>query len=138
MYALLIAEDADEAAVFSLVLQRAGLTMTTAKDLKRAMQAWQDRPTDLILLALSSLSPLEQVSLVRAEAQVPLIMVVNRGDEELHRELLEIGADQVVARPFSARLLITQVRALLRRAGGVPLFSLLTLSLAGLTLDPAT
>jgi DNA-binding response OmpR family regulator len=49
-----------------------------------------------------------------------------------------MGADEVVARPFSARLLITQVRALLRRAGGVPLFSLPTLSLAGLTLDPAT
>jgi DNA-binding response OmpR family regulator len=42
----------------------------------------------------------------------------------------------VVLRPCGPRLLIAQVRALLRRAGGVPLSSLPTLSLAGLTLDP--
>jgi DNA-binding response OmpR family regulator len=52
--------------------------------------------------------------------------------------LLENGADLVVVRPFSARLLIAQIRALLRRIGGVPVFSLPTLSLSGLTLDPAT
>jgi DNA-binding response OmpR family regulator len=138
MYALLIAEDADEAAVLSLVLQRAGLTVTTAKNLKHAMQTWQERPTDLTLLALSEPSPQDQVGLVRAEAQVPLIIVINTVDEELHYALLEKGADLVVESPFSARLLIAQVRALLRRAGSVPLFSLPTLSLGGLTLDPAT
>jgi DNA-binding response OmpR family regulator len=138
MYALLIAQDSDEAALLSLVLQRAGLTVATAKDLMHAMQTWQERPTDLILLALHDLSPQDQVRLVRAEAQVPLITVVNPVDEGLHFALLEMGVDLVVARPFSARLLIARVRALLRRAGGVPLFSLPTLSLGGLTLDPAS
>jgi DNA-binding response OmpR family regulator len=138
MYALLLAEDSDEAAVLSLVLQRAGLTVTTAKDLKRAIQAWQERPTDLILLALIGPSPEDQVRLVRAEAQVPLILVVDSEEEGLHFSLLEMGADLVVARSFSARLLIAQVRALLRRAGSVPLFSLPTLNIAGLSLDPAT
>lgn len=138
MYALLLAGDADESAVLSLVLQRAGLTVTTAKDLKRALHAWQERPTDLILLALHDPSPQDQVRLVRAEAQVPLILVVDSEDEGLHFSLLEMGADLVVARPFSARLLIARVRALLRRAGSVPLFSLPTLNIAGLSLDPAT
>lgn len=138
MYALLLAEDADEAAVLSLVLQRSGLTVTTAKDLNRALQTWRDRPTDLILLALSHLPLEDQVRLVRAEAQVPLILVVDSTDEALHYSLLDTGADLIVARPFGARLLIAQVRALLRRAGGVPLFSLPTLSVAGLSLDPVT
>jgi DNA-binding response OmpR family regulator len=138
MYALMLAEDLDEGAVLSLVLQRAGLTVTTSKVLSRAMQTWQERPTDLVLLALSSLSPQDQVARVRAEAQVPLVIVVDAMDEELHYALLETGADLVVVRPYSARLLIAQVRALMRRAGSVPLFSLPTLSLAGLTLDPAT
>ena len=138
MYALLLAGDADESAVLSLVLQRAGLTVTTAKDLKRALHAWQERPTDLILLALHDPSPQDQVRLVRAEAQVPLILVVDSEDEGLHFSLLEMGADLVVGRPFSARLLIARVRALLRRAGSVPLFSLPTLNIAGLSLDPAT
>ena len=138
MYALLVAEDSDEAAILSLALQRAGLSVTTGKDLNHTMQTWQERPSDLILLALSDPSPLDQVRCVRAEARVPLIVVVSSADEQLHCALLEMGADLVVARPFSARLLIVQARALLRRAGGVPLFSLPTLSLAGLTLDPAT
>ncbi|GAB4535857.1 MAG: response regulator transcription factor [Anaerolineae bacterium] len=138
MYALLLAEDSDEAAVLSLVLQRAGMTVTTARDLNRAMDTWQERPTDLVLLAISNPSPRDQVHRVRSEAQIPLIIVVDMPDEELNYTLLEMGADLVVTRPFSARLLIAQVRALLRRAGGVPLFSLPTLSLGGLTLDPAT
>jgi DNA-binding response OmpR family regulator len=64
--------------------------------------------------------------------------IVSQVGEETHYELLEAGADLVIPRPFSARLLIAQVRALLRRSGGVPLSSLPILSLANLTLDPAT
>ena len=118
MYALLIAEDSDEAAVLSLVLQRAGLTVTTAKDLKLAMQTWQERPTDLILLALSEPSPQDQVGLVRAEAQVPLITVVDSVDEGLHFSLLELGADLVVAR--SGALTISELAAAGRGALLVP------------------
>jgi two-component system response regulator RegX3 len=138
VYALLIAEESDESALLSLVLQRAGLTVTMAEDLKHVMQTWKERPTDLILLAMSRISAQDQVNYVRAEAQVPLILVVDPVDEHSQYTLLETGADLVVVRPFSARLLIAQVRALLRRAGSVPLFSLPILSLAGLTLDPAT
>jgi DNA-binding response OmpR family regulator len=138
MYALLIAQDADEAAVLSLVLQRTGLAVTTARYLERAMQSWTERPADLLLMALPGSDPLAQVRRVRDQTEVPLIVVVNPVAEEDHYALLEAGADLVVPRPFSARLLIAQVRALLRRAGSVPLFSLPTLSLAGLTLDPAT
>ncbi len=138
MYALLIAQDADEAAVLSLVLQRAGLAVTTARDLERAMQSWTERPADLLLMALPGSEPLAQVLRVRGQTEVPLIVVVDPVAEKDHYALLEAGADLVVPRPFSARLLIAQVRALLRRAGSVPLFSLPSLSLAGLILDPAT
>jgi DNA-binding response OmpR family regulator len=138
MYALLVAENPDEAAILSLTLQRAGLSVATDKDLEQGLRRWPERPTDLILLALTGLPPQDQVRQVRAEARVPLIIIVSSTDEALHYELLEAGADLVVVRPFSARLLIAQVRALLRRASGVPLFSLPALSLGGLTLDPAT
>ncbi len=138
MYALLIAQDADESEVLSLVLQRAGLAVTTASDLKRAMQSWTEHPADLLLVTFPGSEPLAQVRHVRSQTKVPLIVVVDSIAEEYHYALLEAGADLVVPRPFSARLLIAQVRALLRRVGGVPLFSLPTLSLAGLTLDPAT
>lgn len=136
MYALLIAQNTDEAAVLSLVLQRAGLAVNTTKDVPSAIQAWPKRPADLVLIATGG-DLLAQTRSLRAMTDVPLI-VVGRVDEETHCMLLRGGADLVIHRPFSAPLLIAQVRALMRRAGGVQLFSLPSLSLAGLTLDPAT
>ncbi len=138
MYALLIATDRDDVAVLSLVLQRAGLAVSTSGDLERAMHSWAERPADIIVVALPAPEPLAQVQRVRAETRTALIVVTERPDETLHYALLEHGADLVVSRPFSARLLIAQVRALLRRIGGVPAFTLPVLSLGGLTLDPAT
>jgi len=138
MYALLIAEDPDEAALLSLVLQRAGLAVTSSSDLERAMQSWAERPADIILVALRLSDPLAQVRRVRAETETALALVVEALEERERCALLENGADLLVIRPFSARLLIAQVRALLRRIGGVPVFSLPTLSLGGMTLDPAT
>lgn len=137
MYALLIARNADETAVLSLVLQRAGLAVNTATDPERAIRTWPERPADLILLAIDG-DPLSYVALLRTVTAVPIGIIVNRVHESEHYEILEAGADLVVQRPYSARLLIAQVRALMRRAGGVQLFSLPTLNLAGLTLDPAT
>jgi DNA-binding response OmpR family regulator len=138
MYALLLAQDSDEKAVLSLVLQRAGLAVATANDLKRALRTWPERPADLILLALGDDDPLTDVRRIRTETTVPVAVIISQVREETHYGLLEAGADLVILRPFSARLLIAQVRALLRRAGGVPLSSLPTLTLADLTLNPAT
>lgn len=135
MYALLLAQNADEKAVLSLLLQRAGLAVTVATDLERAMKSWPDRPADLILLAIGG-DPLTHIHRIRSETEVPVVILVDQAAEELHYQLLEDGADLVMTRPFSTRLLIAQVRALLRRAGNVPLSSLPTLSLGGLTLDP--
>jgi DNA-binding response OmpR family regulator len=136
MYAMLIAQNADERAVLSLALQRAGLAVTTANDLERAMKTWLERPADLLLLTPSD-DPLAQVRRVRRETEAPVILIVDRASEDLHANLLRAGADLVMGRPFSARLLIAQVQALMRRAGSVPLFSLPTLSQSGLTLDAA-
>lgn len=138
MYALLLADDQDESAVLSLVLQRAGLAVTTSTKLTQAMQQWAERPADLVLAALHGSDPLAQVQQIRAESNVPLIVVGDAMGEDTHYDLLDAGADLVVVRPYSARLLIGQVRALIRRSGSVPGFSLPTLTLAGLTLNPAT
>jgi DNA-binding response OmpR family regulator len=134
MYAMLLAHNADERVILSLVLQRAGLAVTTASDLDRAMRTWLERPADLVMLALGD-EPLALVRRTRADTPVPLVMIVNPVEEGTHFSLLEAGADLVIPRPFSARLLIAQIQALMRRAGTVPLFSLPTLSQSGLTLD---
>lgn len=138
MYALLIADDPEEEAILALVLQRAGLASTAWRNLAQAMQGWSGRPADMILCAVAIPSPMEQVHRIRTETEAPLILITDPLPERLHCELLEEGADRVVMRPYSARLMIARVRTLLRRAGGLPVFSLPTLSIAGLTLDPAT
>lgn len=138
MYALLIAEDPDDVAIFSMVLQRAGLAVTTTKALDSAIQNWTERPADIVLVALAEPSPQMQVHQIRAETLVPLIMAPGPVDEALQAELLKLGADLVIASPFSVKVLIAQVGVLLRRSGSVPAFSLPSLTAAGLTLDPTT
>lgn len=138
MYALLIADDPDERAVFSIILQRAGLAVTTAKELERAIDSWSERPADIILLAVSTLSPQEQVRLVRSATLVPLILALNSVDERMQAELLNMGADLVVGAVHSSKLLIAQVGVLMRRMSTLPASSLPTLNAPGLTLDPTT
>lgn len=138
MYALLLVQDSDEKAILSLILQRAGLAVTFANDLERAMSTWPERPSDLVVVALPETDPLAAVRHIRRETSVPIMVIVHPLSEAAHYQLLESGADRVVQRPFGPKLLIAQVKALLRRAGSVPLFSLPTLSIAGLSLDPSS
>lgn len=138
MYALLVVQHPDDKAVMHLVLQRAGLAVSTRSDLGHALQGWSERPSDLILHAVDISDPIEAIHRIRAETEVPVLMIAGDLTEDLHCELLEQGVDLIVFRPFSARLLINQVRALMRRAGGVRLNSLPNLRMADLTLDPAT
>ena len=138
MYALLIAKDEDDIAIFSIALQRAGLAVSTATELERTMQTWTERPGDIILLDLPDHDPGEQVRRIRSETIVPLIMTAHSADEALQCELLKLGADLVLVPPFSAKLLIAQIGVLMRRAGGVPSHTLPTLSAPDLTLNPET
>ncbi len=135
MFALLIAEDPDDVAIFSMALQRAGLAVTTATQLDRAMQQWPERPADLILVALPNPTP-QQARRVRAEAVVPLIFMMDRFDEPLQCELLKVGADLVIPPPVSLKVLIAQIGALLRRTGSLPTLSLPPLMSTGLSLNP--
>ena len=82
--------------------------------------------------------PLQVARDIRQMTVVPLILVLESAEEQMHINLLRAGVDLVISRPFSARLLITQVQALVRRAGSVPYLSLPTLSIQDLTLDPST
>lgn len=138
MYALLIAEDPDDVAIYSLALQRAGLAVTTTKNLERAMQSWLKRPADLILVSLADCPPTEIIRQVRAEAKVPLVIVTDPLSDRQHSDLLRQGADLVVTTAYSIRLLIAQIGVLMRRTNTVPTFNLPTMTAPGFTLDPTT
>ena len=101
MYAMLLAQNPDERAVLSLVLQRAGMAVTSSNDLERAMKSWLERPADMVVLALEGDS-VSHIRRVRAETEAPLALVIDHAYEAYHCELLQAGADLVIARPFSA------------------------------------
>lgn len=138
MYALLIAEDPDDIAIYSLALQRAGLAVTTTKNLERAMQSWLKRPADMILVALADFPGAEIIRRVRTEANVPLILVTDNLTDRQHSDLLRQGADLVITTAYSTRLLIAQIGVLMRRTNTIPTFSLPTMNVPGFTLDPTT
>ncbi len=122
MYALLLAYNADESAVLRIVLQRAGFASRITTDLEASIQAWQEKPSDLVLLAIKDLVAIEKIRELRALTEVPIVLVSKPIQEDLHVDLLETGVDLIVFRPFSARIMISQLRALMRRAMGVICF----------------
>ena len=84
-----------------------------------ALQAFRDASPDLVLLdlMLPGMDGLEVCKAIRAESQVPVIMVTALV-EEIDRLLgLELGADDYICKPFSPREVVARVKAVLRRAG---------------------
>ena len=136
MNALLVSDDAEEGAVLTLAAKRAGLATYTSPDIDHVERDWLERPADIVIVACRSPSPSEQMRRIRTVTEAPAIMVTNRLAEDEHCALLNDGIDLVVQRPFSTRLFIAQIRSLLRRAGGMPSFSLPPLTVNNLTLDP--
>jgi DNA-binding response OmpR family regulator len=111
----------DEDAVRRLLtfpLERDGFTVVQAADGEEALQLFQGRQIDLVVLdlMLPKLDGLEVCKRLRATSAVPIIMLTAR-DDELDKVLgLELGADDYITKPFSIREFRSRVRALLRRA----------------------
>ena len=122
-------------------LEREGFALEVAGTVADGIeQAGRLRP-DLILLdlMLPDGSGFDVCREVRRGSQVPIIMLTARGEEADRIVGLELGADDYVVKPFSAREVAARVRAVLRRTsaqarpdGDEPLEG------AGVRLDPAT
>lgn len=137
MQALTLVYNPDESAILRLVLQRVGISARLTTDLDQAFNEWPDQAIELIVLALKKDIPLASIRQLRANAAVPMIIICDPIDEDLQIQLLDSGIDLIVFRPYSARLLIAQTRALLRRLAGVPFFTLPSITRGDLILDPA-
>lgn len=116
---LLVIED-DPAIAEPLVrgLQRAGFTVTHAPDGATALRA---AAVDLILLdlGLPDIDGTDLCRRLRAQSDVPIIIVSARDDEVDRVVGLELGADDYVVKPFGLRELVARIRAVLRRRGPV-------------------
>jgi two-component system response regulator BaeR/two-component system response regulator AdeR len=118
---ILIVEDETRLAeILTDYLRREGFRAERARDGKRALELWRAARPDLILLdlMLPELDGLEVARRVRAESDVPIIMLTAR-DEEIDKLLgLGLGADDYVVKPYSPREVVARVKAVLRRVSG--------------------
>ena len=103
----------------ALYLRREGFRVLQADDAERGLElARRERPA-LVVLDIGlpgGMDGLEVCRVLRAESEVPVVMLTAREDE-IDRVLgLELGADDYMTKPFSPRELVARVRAILRRA----------------------
>jgi two-component system response regulator RegX3 len=100
-------------------LEREGYVVTVAPDGRRALERFRAEQPSLVILdlMLPEVSGLDLCRAIRAESDVPIIMVTAKDSEADKVTGLELGADDYLTKPFSVRELVSRVRALLRRAG---------------------
>lgn len=120
-------------------LEREGYQVETAFDGESAVVTARAVKPDLILLdiMLPGLDGLEVCRILRRDTSAPILLLTAKVDEIDKVVGLEVGADDYVTKPFGMRELMARVRALLRRAGSVDVWSADVLSSGGLTIDPA-
>ena len=138
MQALLLCPDPDECAILNVVLQRAGYTVGVTKDQHQLIQNWPENPVEFILLTFRGHVPIHLVNQIRAESAAPLLVITDPISEETQIKLWETSIDLVVSRPYSANLLLAQVRSLAKRTAGMPYFSLTPVQISDIALDPAS
>jgi two-component system, OmpR family, response regulator len=116
---ILLVDDEDSIQMLlAYPLEREGYRVLQARDGVEALERFASERVDLVVLdiMLPKLDGLEVCKRLRAESEVPIIMLTAR-DDELDKVLgLELGADDYITKPFSIREFRSRVRALLRRA----------------------
>jgi two-component system response regulator RegX3 len=120
MTRVLVVEDEESfSEALSFMLRREGYEVEVAADGNAAVESFDRRGADLILLdlMLPGIPGTEVCRTIRTRSSVPIIMLTAK-DGEIDKVVgLEIGADDYVTKPFSSRELLARVRAVLRRHG---------------------
>jgi DNA-binding response OmpR family regulator len=111
----------DEEAIASVVrayLERDGYRVLWVGSGQACLDALAREPAQLVVLdiGLPDFDGFEVCRRIRTRSQVPIIMLTARDDEVDRVAGLEVGADDYVAKPFSARELVARVKAILRRS----------------------
>ena len=118
MTSVLIVEDEDSLAdPLAFLLRKEGFEATIVNDGPSALAEFERAGADIVLLdlMLPGMSGTDVCKQLRAKSSVPVIMVTAR-DSEIDKVVgLELGADDYVTKPYSARELIARIRAVLRR-----------------------
>jgi len=95
---------------------------------------FQEKDIDLIILdvMMPKMDGWEVCRTIRKHSQVPIIMLTAKGEERDELRGFELGADEYISKPFSPKILVARVEAILRRSGSL---NADVLSLGGIQLD---
>jgi two-component system response regulator RegX3 len=119
---ILMVEDEESITVpLAEALDREGFDTQVAATVAEALEKAGRRMPDLVLLdvMLPDGSGYDVATILRARSNVPMIMLTARGEETDRIVGLELGADDYIVKPFSAREVAARIRAVLRRVGEV-------------------
>lgn len=112
----------DESRMRKLVkdfLEREGYTVIEAGDGAEALEVYE-RTDDIALVILDIMMPIldgwQVCSEIRKSSKVPIIMLTARSDEKDELKGFELGVDEYISKPFSPKILVARVGAILRRA----------------------
>lgn len=116
---LLVEDELSLAEAVQYHLEREGYRVIAAQDGRSALEKFRSHAPDLVLLDLMipEISGLDLCKMIRAESEVPIVVLTAKDSESDKVVSLELGADDYVTKPFSMRELTARVRAHLRRAG---------------------
>ncbi|HEY0959902.1 MAG TPA: response regulator transcription factor [Novosphingobium sp.] len=114
----LVDDDRNILTTLSIFLQSEGFATRVYADGEAALKALLDNPPDLAIcdIKMPRLDGLELLQRLREKSPLPVIFLTSK-DEELDEALgLALGADDYITKPFSQRLLVARIRAILRRS----------------------
>ncbi|MBO0863917.1 MAG: response regulator transcription factor [Mycobacterium sp.] len=120
-HVLIVEDDESVAAPLAALLRGEGYPTAVANDGPTALSMFDESGADIVLLdlMLPGMRGQDVCKQLRARSSVPVIMLT-ACDSEVDKVVgLELGADDYVSKPYSARELIARIRAVLRRRAGV-------------------
>jgi DNA-binding response OmpR family regulator len=123
MSTILIIEDEPELVkVLRSYLEQAGFNVLAAYRGDAGLSTWEHKRPDLVILDLNlpGMDGLDVAREIRRKSDTPIIMLTARVEETDQLIGLELGADDYITKPFSPRIVIARVRALLRRTSIKP------------------
>ncbi|MCX7949085.1 MAG: response regulator transcription factor [Treponemataceae bacterium] len=117
---LVVEDDADIQELLAYNLGKEGYTVVTADNGERALELLEVTNPDVIILdiMLPGMDGTDVLRTIRQDhrfKQIPVIMATAKSEDMDIITGLELGADDYIAKPFSPRVLIARIRALLRR-----------------------
>ena len=122
---LVVEDESSFSEALEFLLGKEGFSVVTAATGTEALKKFEQGGIDLILLDLMipEVSGTEVCRQIRAKSKVPIIMLTAK-DSEVDKVVgLEIGADDYVTKPYSARELVARINAVLRRNAGENMLS---------------